>query len=188
MNSARQIGVYRPLRGKLFRQGVLRHDASRSIAVEAELKNWIENAEADSVSKTAWQSYHRDDYEVGLYGKFGEFNVQMRADLASFTQKLRWSKSPYHSFWAVFSDETPFNEIEFLQKFAHETQGLIEGPGVEVIGLHANSFVDSRRFRWPAILFTWTVASRETTSAMTRAPLDILSQAAPQALRWSERL
>jgi uncharacterized protein len=128
----------------------------------------------------AQRSLKKEEFLVGLYGKFGagEGWRELRASLLSFLAEQKRTGSPYLSYWAIFEPETMSEEdferglwSELSLLTSEEDKSLDWAPGkttdpedksfifslggceLFVVGLHALSSRKSRRFPFPALVF-----------------------------------
>ena len=128
----------------------------------------------------ALRSYHKDDYQVGFYGKFGTGETwrELRNDLLFFLEEQKRSGSIYLTFWATFAPQemseeefeaSLWRELSFLT--SEEEKDLDWKPGATtnpqdeafrfslggteffVVGLHSQSSRVARRFSRPALIF-----------------------------------
>lgn len=173
--------LFRPQKGELSR--FAEEDAppllrAKSKKFAEELRGLVSQKNYPCVA--ALRSYHKDDYQVGMYGKFGSGDSwrDLRNDLLYFLEQQKKTNSIYLSFFAVF-EEQEFTEEEFEAALWRELSLLTSvedretdwapnvnsNPGDEafrfslggaeffVVGLHSNSSRHSRRFSQPVIIF-----------------------------------
>jgi hypothetical protein len=174
--------LYRPEKGNLisYQSMPANRETNRELAksVTEEIKALVSQRNYPCVA--ALRSYHKDDYQVGFYGKLGEGKHwrELRNDLLFFLQEQRRTSSIYLSFWAVFEEEE-LSEADFETLLWKELSFLtseedrksdwpadsIQDPtdpgfrfglgGAEffVVGLHSQSSRHARRFSKPALIF-----------------------------------
>ncbi len=170
--------LYRPEKGNLisYHSLVAKGDPAKPVAEE--IKALVSQKNYPCVA--ALRSYHKDDYQVGFYGKFGEGEHwrELRNDLLFFLQEQKRTSSIYLSFWAVF-EEQEFSEADFETALWKELSFLTSeedrkndwpansvqdpaDPGFRfalggseffVVGLHSQSSRQARRFSRPAMIF-----------------------------------
>lgn len=169
--------LFRPLKGHLVPfMGPELDGPAKGIALE--IKERLSQKNYPCVA--ALRSYHKDDYQVGLYGKFGTgaYWQDMRKDLLFFLQEQKKTSSIYLSFWAVFEpeemteqefEEALWRELSFLtsqeEREADWPKNSVQDPfdpgfrfalgGSEffVVGLHSRSSRKARCFSRPALVF-----------------------------------
>ncbi len=172
--------LFRPLDGRLY--PFQKYFPSLTLlnkmaVVSPEIKNFVTQPNYPSI---ALQSYHQDDYQVGIYKKFGtgESWQNLRKDLLFFVKQQKQTSSPYLSFWAVFESED-FSEADFeaalwielsmltteadratnwAQSISRESQDpsfriSLSGTDFFVRGLHSQSSHLGRRFAYPTLIF-----------------------------------
>ena len=128
----------------------------------------------------ALKSFHKKDYEIGTYGKFGtgESWQALRRDLLKFVEHQKSTNSIYLTFFAAFAPQD-FNEPEFESGLWNELSHLtsledldtdwsdrehadpeskdfrfsLGGTEFFVVGLHTNSSREARRFPFPLLIF-----------------------------------
>jgi hypothetical protein len=172
--------LHKPHQGKLLRFS--RDSELRTLdsiaAFEMEFKALVSQKDYPCVA--ALRSYHKDDYQVGFYGNFGNCEEwrNLRNDLLFFLQEQKKTNSIYLSFFAVFK-ETILSEEEFEQAMWKElsyltseedrandwAEGAVKDPldpgfrfslsGSEffVVGLHPQSSRKARQFSRPILIF-----------------------------------
>ena len=129
----------------------------------------------------AVKSLFKNDYEIGIYKDFGSMNssLQLATDLMNYAKNYEITKSPYFTFWAVFSDAQDMTDEDFEARLWKELSGLasrpefpqewdpqfssnpedknfcfsLGGQAFFVVGLHKNSVRDSRKFQYPTLVF-----------------------------------
>jgi FPC/CPF motif-containing protein YcgG len=129
----------------------------------------------------ALKSFHSQDYELGLYEAFGsaQSSLNLAEDLMAYAEKYEKNKSPFFSFFAVFSNIELMTDEEFESKLWKELSGLASRPEFPqvwdpyfssnpedknfcfslggraffVVGLHQQSARLSRQFKYPTLVF-----------------------------------
>lgn len=163
-------GVLHPFRGNL--------SGASARPVAEEIRQRL--GQKDYPCIAALRSYHKDEYQVGLYGRFGsgESWRDLRNDLLFFLSEQRRSSSIYLTFWAVF-EPNEMGEEEFEERLwrelscltSEEEKHLDWKPGAStdpddkgfrfslggteffVVGLHSNNSRLARRFSRPCLVF-----------------------------------
>jgi FPC/CPF motif-containing protein YcgG len=173
--------LFRPTKGSLSRFVPGEPEpriVNKSDRFAVELKDLISKKDYPCVA--ALRSYHKDDYQVGVYGKFGsgESWRDLRNDLLFFLEQQRKTSSIYLSFFAVFDDQE-MSEEDFEAGLWKELSMLtseedratdwsraetanpddaafrfsLGGAEFFVVGLHSQSSRLSRRMSCPVLIF-----------------------------------
>ena len=126
-------------------------------------------------------AFNSSSYILRTYGELGERDstAELSAALRDFTQSEVMHASEYATFIAIFEGPRETDELQFENLFWQQLRGLHEldaahfdwdpdvrsdpsdphfsfslgGQALYVIGLHANSSREARRFPWPALVF-----------------------------------
>ncbi|MEN3368094.1 MAG: uncharacterized protein V7609_237 [Verrucomicrobiota bacterium] len=155
--------------------------APDSFAAEAEeaFRQLVFRAEFPCLGAKA--AFHSGSYVLRTYGELGNGNstADLSADLGEFTRSKLRQTSEYATFVAIFErprnlDEVQFEELLWRQLRAlHRTDAALfdwdpsvrsdpadphfsfsfAGQALYIIGMHANSSREARRFRWPVLVF-----------------------------------
>ena len=74
----------------------------------------------------ALRSFFRQDYLVGFYDEFGTGNdwQALRADLLYFLERVKTTRSPYLTMWAIFPDTASTDEATFERAMWNELSHL----------------------------------------------------------------
>jgi FPC/CPF motif-containing protein YcgG len=156
-------------------------DNAKSFAAEAEeeFRQFVFQPEFPCLGAKA--AFHSGSYVLRTYGEFGSGDsaADLSADLGDFTRSKLRHASEYATFVAIFErpqnlDEVQFEELLWQQLRALHRQDAalfdwdpsvrsdpadphfsfsFAGQALYVIGMHANSSREARRFRWPALVF-----------------------------------
>lgn len=178
--TAKSERLFFPVAGRLHSEsGVEGPYFSERKLAEQELEKLISQKNYPCIA--ALQSFHRDDYMVGIYEKFGVGNSwwDLRNDLNFFLRDQLRSGSVYSTFWAIFSEQKDVSEEVFEQQMwqelsfltSKEDKNLDWRPGTTqnpedkdfcfqlfgepffVVGLHPSSSRKGRKFHRPALVF-----------------------------------
>ncbi|HEX8490114.1 MAG TPA: guanitoxin biosynthesis heme-dependent pre-guanitoxin N-hydroxylase GntA, partial [Chthoniobacterales bacterium] len=126
-------------------------------------------------------AFNSGSYILQTYGELGaaDSTAPLSAALCDFTQSEIVHTSEYATFVAIFEGPRETGEVEFEKLFWQQLRALHEldaahfdwdpnvrsdpadplfsfslgGQALYVIGLHANSSREARRFPWPALVF-----------------------------------
>jgi FPC/CPF motif-containing protein YcgG len=152
-----------------------------SFAAEAEnaFRQFVLRSEFPCVGAKA--AFNSSSYVLRTYGDLGcrGSTAELSAALCDFTQSGVWASSEYATFIAIFERPQETDELQFENLFWQQLRRLHEldaahfdwdpnvrsdpadphfsfsfgGQALYVIGLHANSSREARRFPWPALVF-----------------------------------
>jgi FPC/CPF motif-containing protein YcgG len=155
--------------------------ARDSFAAEAEhaFRQFVLKPEFPCVGAKA--AFNSSSYVLRTYGELGDGDstANLSAALCDFTQSEVVHASEYATFIAIFERPRDTNEVQFENLFWRQLSRLHEldaahfdwdpnvrsdpadphfsfsfgGQALYVIGLHAHSSRDARRFPWPALVF-----------------------------------
>ena len=167
-----------PFAGKNAKPLEETHD---SFAAEAEkaFREFVLRPEFPCVGAKA--AFNSDSYALRTFGELGarDSTAQLSASLYDFTQSEMREASEYATFVAIFEQPRVTDEIAFESLFWQQLRALHEldaarfdwdpnvrsdpadphfsfsfgGQALYVIGLHANSSRQARRFPWPTLVF-----------------------------------
>ncbi len=126
-------------------------------------------------------AFNSESYVLNVYGDLGvtDSTARLGADLFDFTQSEVRRTSEYATFVAVFSGPLGIDELEFENLLWQQLRDLhrseagqfdwdpsvrsdpadphfsfsFAGQALYVIGMHAHSSREARRFKWPALVF-----------------------------------
>jgi FPC/CPF motif-containing protein YcgG len=126
-------------------------------------------------------AFNSSSYAMGVYGELGSSLSadELSANLSDFTQSEVFSASEYATFVAIFEQPRETDEVQFETLLWQQLRALHQrdavhfnwdpnvrsdpadpyfsfsfgGQALYVIGLHANSSREARRFPWPALVF-----------------------------------
>lgn len=140
-------------------------------------------AQKDYPCMPALQSFHQNDYLVGIYQGFdsGKNSAEMVQDLLYFRKKQKQSASMYASFWAIFptatvQDETDFEnqlwkQLSFLSAAGNQNSQWdpqfssdpanpkfcfsLQGEALFVVGVSPVASRKGRRFPFPSLILNY---------------------------------
>jgi FPC/CPF motif-containing protein YcgG len=126
-------------------------------------------------------AFNSGSYILNVYGQLGtsDSTANLCADLSEFTRCEIRHSSEYATFVAVFAGPLEIDEVEFEDLLWQQLRNLhraeaerfdwdpsvrsdpgdpyfsfsLAGQALYVIGMHANSSREARRFKWPALVF-----------------------------------
>lgn len=126
-------------------------------------------------------AFNSESYVLKVYGELGvsDSTARLCADLFDFTRSEVRHASVYATFVAVFAEPLGIGEVEFEKLLWQQLRNLhraeagqfdwdpsvrsdpadphfsfsFAGQALYVIGMHANSSREARRFKWPALVF-----------------------------------
>jgi len=126
-------------------------------------------------------AFNSEAYVLNVYGELGvsDSTARLGTDLFDFTRSEIRHNSEYATFVAVFAGPLEIDEVEFENLLWQELRNLhraeagqfdwdpsvrsdpndphfsfsLAGQALYVIGMHANSSREARRFKWPTLVF-----------------------------------
>jgi FPC/CPF motif-containing protein YcgG len=171
------------MKGNLFARADAKplERARHSFAAETEeaFRQFVGRPEFPCVGAKA--AFNSGSYVLRTYGELGssESTAELSATLCDFTQSEIPHAREYATFVAIFKTPQVTDEVQFEALFWKQLRGLHEldaahfdwdpnvrsdpadphfsfsfgGQALYVIGMHANSSREARRFPWPALVF-----------------------------------